>query len=86
MLVPCGRPGRSFKVLMLKYGLLMDLFNKRQKAGKIEMRQKHEPYLSRRPALSGWLERLSVRQRLHLSQEQFLFLSVVAGLELRLLE
>ena len=32
MLVPCGRPGRSFKVFTFKYGLLMDLFNQRQKA------------------------------------------------------
>ena len=41
---------------LMKYGLLMDLFNKRQKTGKITMRQEYATFLSRRPGLSDRLE------------------------------
>ena len=86
MLVPCGRPGRSLKEFTLKYGLLMDLFNKRQKAGERKLRQKYETYLSCRPAWSGGLECIYLQSWLHLSQEQFLFPWMVAGMELRIPE
>tara|TARA_B100001027_G_scaffold13149_1_gene7953 strand:- start:177 stop:362 length:186 start_codon:yes stop_codon:yes gene_type:complete len=56
MLVPCGRPGRSLNEFTLKYGLLMDLFNKRQKAGEKTVRHNLETFLSHRKALPGWLE------------------------------
>ena len=86
MLVPCGRPGRSLKVFTLKYGLLMNLFNKRQKAGERKLRHNLETFLPYRKTVSGWLERLSVRQRLLLSQKQLLLPRTVTRLELRLLE
>ena len=86
MLVPCGRPGRSLKMFTLKYGLLMDLFNKRQKAGERKLRHNLETFLPCRKTVSGWLERLLVRQRLLLSQKQLLLPRMVTRLELRLLE
>ena len=56
MLVPCVRPGRSLKMFALKYGLLMELFNKRQKTGENKMRLEYDTFLSRRTPTSGGLE------------------------------
>ena len=70
MLVPYGRPGRSFKVFILRYGLLMDLFNKRQKAGERKLRHNLETFLPCRKTMPGWLECLTIRKRFLLSQEQ----------------
>ena len=54
--------------------------------GERKLRHNLETFLPCTKTVSGWLERLSVRQRLLLSQEQLLLPRMVKRLELRLLE
>ena len=54
--------------------------------GERKLRHNLETFLPCRKTVSGWLERLLVRQRLLLSQKQLLLPRMVTRLELRLLE
>ena len=54
--------------------------------GERKLRHNLEIFLPCRKTVSGWPERLLVRQRLLLSQEQLLLPRMVKRLELRLLE
>ena len=54
--------------------------------GERKLRHNLETFLPCTKTVSGWLERLPVRQRLLLSQEQLLLPRMVKRLELRLLE
>ena len=54
--------------------------------GERKLRHNLETFLPCRKTVSGWLERLPVRQGLLLSQEQLLLPRMVKRLELRLLE
>ena len=54
--------------------------------GERKLRHNLETFLPCTKTVSGWLEHLSVRQRLLLSQEQLLLPRMVKRLELRLLE
>ena len=54
--------------------------------GERKLRHNLETFLPCRKTVSGWLERLPVRRRLLLSQEQLLLPRMVKRLELRLLE
>ena len=54
--------------------------------GERKLRHNLETFLPCTKTVSGWLEHLSVRRRLLLSQEQLLLPRMVKRLELRLLE
>ena len=54
--------------------------------GERKLRHNLETFLPCTKTVSGWLEHLSVRQQLLLSQEQLLLPRMVKRLELRLLE